>query len=111
MASPIAWFDNQSKDADLTAGFYAKTLGLSVQQGPGFPMLSSGDGPFASVSASTKESTGWIPYFEVADLEASEHKARENGGEVVEERQRGPAGEFVIVQDPGGTLFALWKRG
>src|SRR5262245_7147057 len=98
MASPIAWFDNQSKDADLTAGFYAKTLGLSVQQGPGFPVLSSSDGPFASVSASTKGSAGWIPYFEVADLEASEHKARENGGEVVEERRRGPAGEFVIVK-------------
>lgn len=111
MTSPIAWFDNQSRDTDLTAEFYARTLGLSVQQGPGFPMLVSGDAPFASVSVSAKERTGWIPYFEVTDIEASEAKARENGGEVVEERQRGPAGEFVIVRDPGGTLFALWKRG
>jgi len=111
MPSPIAWFDNQSNNVDLTAEFYAKMLDLSVQQGPGFPMLCGGEGPFASVSSSVNGRTGWLPYFEVVDLEPAEHRARENGGEVVEERRRGPAGEYVIIKDPGGTLFALWKRG
>lgn len=54
--------------------------------------------------------TGRIPYYEVVDLEASEYNAHDNRGVVVDGRRRGPAGEYVIVKDPGCSRFALRKR-
>jgi predicted enzyme related to lactoylglutathione lyase len=36
--------------------------------------------------------------------------AKTLGAAVTRERTRGPAGDFVIVRDPGGAALALWQK-
>jgi predicted enzyme related to lactoylglutathione lyase len=110
MGNPFVWLDNRSENSDETVRFYSDLFGWNSQDGPGMKMLASGDGPFAGVFDAPSPVTGWIPYIEVDDFDGSEKKAAALGGQIVQERTKGPAGEYAIVRDPGGSHFALWKK-
>jgi predicted enzyme related to lactoylglutathione lyase len=110
MGNPFVWFDNRSEKSAETAQFYSDLFGWNSQDGPGMKMLTSGNAPFAGVFDAPSSVTGWVPYVEVDDFEGPEKKAAALGGHVVQKRTKGPAGEYIIVEDPGGSHFALWKR-
>jgi len=110
MSNPFIWFDNRSKNSEKTTNFYSDLFGWNNQEGPGMKVLLGEDGPFAGVFDAPSSVTGWIPYIEVDDFEASEKKAVSIGGEQVQARTKGPAGEYTIFKDPGGAHFALWKK-
>ncbi len=115
MAKGFVWFHNRSDKPTEAAAFYEALLGWSSADGPpGMTMLAQGaQPPFAGVGAGAGEkgSAGWIPYVEVPDVDAATDKARSLGARVLEEKTRGPAGEFAIVADPGGAAVALWQKG
>ncbi len=111
MSNPFIWFDNRSKNSEQTTTFYCDLFGWNNQEGPEMKMLLGNDEPFAGVFDAPSSVTGWIPYIEVDDLSDSEKKAVSLGGNVVQIRTKGPAGEYTIIKDPGGAHFALWKRG
>ena len=52
----------------------------------------------------------WMPYFQVADADASAAKAKELGGNVMVPPTDIPkTGRFAIVNDPQGAMFAVFK--
>ncbi len=53
----------------------------------------------------------WMPYFEVADCDASTAKAKSLSGRVMVGPQDIPqTGRFTILTDPQGAMFALFAR-
>ena len=111
MTSAFVWFHNSSDKPAESSAFYEKLLGWTVSPGPGgMTMLAGESGPFAGVAASTGNAGGWIPYAQVADVDAATMKAQRLGATLVAAKTRGPAGEFSIVRDPGGAAIALWQK-
>jgi predicted enzyme related to lactoylglutathione lyase len=107
---PFVWFHHHSEDPAKTKSFYEDLLGWQPSDGPpGMTMFAGPKGPFAAVGAKDG-ATGWLPYVEVADLDAATKKAKKLGAAVTRYRTRGPAGDFVIVRDPGGASLALWQK-
>ena len=52
----------------------------------------------------------WMPYFQVADCDASTAKATGLGAQVmVPPRDIPKTGRFSVVSDPQGAMFALFK--
>ena len=52
----------------------------------------------------------WMPYFQVADCDASAAKAKELGASVMVPPQDIPkTGRFAILKDPQGAMFAVFK--
>ena len=107
---PFVWFHHHSENPTETLAFYEKLLGWRRADGPpGMTMFAGENGPFAAVGAKDGAS-GWLPYVEVPDVDAATTKAKSLGATVTHERTRGPAGDFVIVRDPGGASVALWQK-
>jgi predicted enzyme related to lactoylglutathione lyase len=110
MSEAFVWFHNSSKDPREAVAFYESLLGWKRAEGPpGMTMFAGEKGPFAGV-AGEDGVVGWIPYVQVADVDAATKKATKLGATVLKEKARGPAGEFSIVRDPGGAAVALWQK-
>ncbi|MEW9837238.1 VOC family protein [Mesorhizobium marinum] len=107
MSTPVVWLDIRTTSPDATANFFTHVLGYTLQPGPGFAMLAVGDKPFAGLLPTEAPST-WLPYFEVEDLDRAGEQAVQGGGTIVRERTKGPAGDYLVAQDPGGVLAAFW---
>jgi predicted enzyme related to lactoylglutathione lyase len=73
-------------------------------------LFGSAKGPFAGLGARDGGAGGWLPYVQVDDVDAATGKAVELGAVLVKEKTRGPAGEFSVVRDPGGSAIALWQK-
>lgn len=113
MPAPFVWYDNMTaKPKEATQflqsmfGWQPKDIGLMT-----FLTEPGGEMPFAATCDEMDGITGWVPYFEVDDLDAATKRARENGATVVVENVTGPAGDASFILDPGGSPMALWKRG
>jgi predicted enzyme related to lactoylglutathione lyase len=52
----------------------------------------------------------WMPYFQVADIDASTTRATGLGGRVMVGPQDIPNGRFVILTDPQGAMFAMYQQ-
>ncbi len=110
MSPVFVWFHNSSKKPSQSVGFYEALLGWAkTDSPPGMTMFAGENGPFAAVGTE-KGSLGWVPFAEVPDVDAATKRATELGAAVVEAKQRGPAGDFTIIEDPGGATIALWQK-
>jgi predicted enzyme related to lactoylglutathione lyase len=111
MSNAFVWFHNDSRKPKDSVSFYEKLLGWkpSADSPPGMTMFAGESGPFASVREK-KGDAGWIPYVQVEDVDAATAKAIKLGASIVEEKRRGPAGNFSVVRDPGGAALALWQK-
>ena len=111
MSDAFVWFHNDSRDASRTQTFYEMLLGWTPSEGPaGMSCLGREAGPFAEVREATDGIHGWVPYAEVEDVAAATERAVDLGGSILQQRTSGPAGDFTIVQDPGGASVALWQK-
>lgn len=109
MPDPFVWFDLASTDADAAVRFYGELLDWKIGAAAcDAPVHMVGEGePWAAIAPA--ESSGWVPYVEVDDVDAATARACELGGSVVREKTRGPSGWFSVVRDPGGASVALWS--
>lgn len=107
---PFVWFHHHSDNPARTRSFYEQLLGWQSSDGPpGTTMFGGPKGPFAALGA-RDGAEGWLPYVEVPDLDAATKKAQSLGAAVTRERTRGPAGDFIVMRDPGGASVALWQK-
>jgi predicted enzyme related to lactoylglutathione lyase len=51
----------------------------------------------------------WLPYFTVADLDASVRQATERGGVIIVAPRSLGDGRFCVVKDPAGAVAALYE--
>ena len=112
-------------DVDLLAYYsrpYTTTerTRLSAALGGGTPAeyreFGVGDHPIGGIMETPKEVPAsvpsyWMPYFQVADVDATVGQAKSSGGTLM----IGPApipgtGRFAILTDPQGAMFAAFQR-
>lgn len=111
MSNAFVWFHNSSQKPAESTAFYEKLLGWKGGDGPpGMTMLAREGAPVAGVGEAEGALIGWVPYAQVDDVDAATKKAVKLGAMIVQEKRRGPAGDFSIVRDPGGATVALWQK-
>jgi predicted enzyme related to lactoylglutathione lyase len=110
MSTPFVWFDHRSDDSSGAVKFYETLLGWqpAAQSPPGLTALGDGAQPWGGMTAAEGVPSGWLAYVQVDDLDASADQARQLGASIVKKRARGPAGDFVVIEDPAGGIVALW---
>ena len=52
----------------------------------------------------------WMPYFNVADIDAAMKRVEELGGKVVTPKMEAPdTGWFTVIEDPAGAVFYIMQ--
>lgn len=113
-----AWLDLTVPDASNVRSFYEHVIGWKSAAVPmggydDFAMESPGaDKTVAGICHARGPNTGippvWLPYFVIADLDASIAAVTQHGGAVVSgPRDMGGWGRMAIIRDPAGAVCAL----
>ncbi len=117
----IGWIDLTVEDAPAIRDFYAKVVGWKPEDvGMGdysdfnMTMPESGD-PAAGIcharGGNAELPSKWLIYITVADVDKSAETCRENGGQVVVGPKPMGDGKFAVIEDPNGSVAALYQPG
>ena len=115
----IGWIDMTVDDAPGVRDFYKAIVGWEsddVDMG-GYSdyvmkMPGSGDGVSGICHARGSNAElppGWLIYIVVADVERSAAACARHGGKVVVEPRGLAGGRFCVIEDPGGSIAALYQ--
>lgn len=113
MQSPVVHLELHTGDLAGAREFYAGLCGwraerLTVASGS-YQALEMGGGLGGGIVECAARRPLWLPYVEVADVEAATRRARELGASVVLEPREGPAGwRSVVAASPAGEI-AFWQ--
>jgi predicted enzyme related to lactoylglutathione lyase len=119
----LCWSELTTRDPEKAETFYTGMFGWTVKHGgAGTPaeyreFTPSGQAqPIGGIMETPKEVPAavpsyWMPYFQVADVDATVGTAKSSGGNLM----IGPApipgtGRFAILTDPQGAMFAVFQR-
>lgn len=117
----LVWAELHVPDPDAAIGFYAPLFGWrsAEMQAPGmtYRVLSIADGDqeegsFGGVAPhlGEGEQSRWVPYFNVADVDATVAAVQGGGGSVLMPPADVPqVGRIAWTADPAGAVFALLK--
>lgn len=118
MANPFVHIELAADDVDAAKKFYGSVFDWKLQDsdmggGMMYTMLGVGKGTGGGMMKKhmSGQPTAWLPYVEVADVNASLAKARNAGATVVVERQEigQGMGAFGVIVDPQGASLGLWE--
>lgn len=115
----MVWIDLTVSDAEVVRNFYAEVVGWTTSEVDmggysDYEMKTPGSGTTITgvchAQGVNKDMPPvWMPYFTVADLDASIATCAENGGVVVVPARSLGEGRFCVVKDPAGALSALYE--
>lgn len=114
-----AWFELHTLDFAAAVPFYRRVAGwLPVSMGDSdeFRMVVHGEpgtaraGIYDATRDDLDDESAWMPYFAVADVDASAARIRELGGALLDHPVDTPYGRVVHATDPLGTLFTVVQR-
>jgi predicted enzyme related to lactoylglutathione lyase len=116
----VAWLDVTVPDAPKLRDFYKRVVGWSVQgkEMGGYEdyVMSppAGGGAAAGICHARGVNVGlpnvWLPYFMVADVEASARTVEVLGGRLrTPIRSMVGKGRYVVIEDSGGAVCALFQ--
>ncbi|HEY9855611.1 MAG TPA: VOC family protein [Stenomitos sp.] len=103
------WEHLNTSDPEAAIAFYTQVVGWGTESFGPVSFFTREDGT-EQVGVVSQAPAGvpahWITYVRVADLAATNAKAKELGAEVIEERIDVPGrGAFALLKDPFGVLF------
>ena len=119
----LCWSELTTRDPKAAETFYTQLFGWHAKHGaastlPDYTELSvPGQQAGAGMMAMPDNMPAgvpsyWMPYFQVADSDASAAKAKGLGGHLIVGPNDIPSvGRFAILQDPQGAMFAVFKFG
>ncbi len=113
MPSPVVHLELHTGDLAGAREFYAGLCGwraerIDVPDGS-YQALDIGGGLDGGIVECGARRPLWLPYVEVADVEAATRRARALGAAVVLEPREGPAGwRSVVAASPAGEI-AFWQ--
>ena len=115
----IGWIDMTVDDASGVRDFYKAVVGWDTDEFDmgGYSdyvmkMPESGNGVAGICHAQGGNAdlpSGWLIYIVVADVEKSAAACTANGGKIVLEPRGLAGGRFCVVEDPGGSIAALYQ--
>ena len=115
----LCWTELASRDAKAAKAFYTSLFGWKAKDSPaGAPMdyteFSVGEHPSIGMMpmphhVPAQVPSYWLPYFQVADCDASFAKAKQLGAGVIVAPQDIPStGRFAVLADRQGAMFAIF---
>lgn len=118
----LGWLDLTVDDADGVRDFYAKAVGFRPQpvdmgEYADYNMTSPESGTARAGVCHRRGQNAeippvWIPYFQVAGLEARVAAVEAEGGTLLSAiRGSASSGRYVFVRDPAGAVCALFEKG
>ena len=115
----IGWIDMTVENAPAVRDFYKAVVGwdsedVSMGDYSDYTMKMPATGEGVSGICHARGSNadlppGWLIYIIVADVEASAKVCTENGGKLLVEPRGLAGGRFCVVEDPGGSVAALYQ--
>lgn len=116
----VGWLDLTVPDAEKLRDFYAAAVGWKIEA---VPMGEYADyclndvgtnearaGVCHTRGVNAKMPPVWIPYFVVANLDASLKECQTRGGVLIDgPRNMGTASRFALIRDPAGAYCAFWQ--
>jgi len=116
----LCWTELTTTDSKAAEAFYTKLFPWTAKHSaPGSPMeyteFSVNGTPGIGMMPKPKEMPAhipsyWMPYFQIASLDASFDKAKSLGAKVMVPPQAIPnTGRFSVQSDPQGAMFALFE--
>ena len=111
--NPVVHLELQTCNLPRACGFYTRLFGWRAERidvgSASYLALELGDGIEGGVVEREAERALWLPYVEVADVDATTERACELGAAVLLEPREGPAGWRSVVASPAGAEIALWQ--
>jgi predicted enzyme related to lactoylglutathione lyase len=114
----LCWTELATRDTSAAKKFYTSLFGwkekTSTDAGMTYTEFSVDNTPGAGMMEMNAQMAGvpphWLPYFQVADVDASASKAKElGGGFFVPPMDIPNVGRFSVIRDPQGAAFAIFK--
>lgn len=115
----FGWNELMTHDVEQAKAFYGGLFGWTTQTaetgGPApYILFQNGAHPTAGMIKISPEMgpapPHWLAYVNVTDAEATMNKAQSLGATILQPvMQVGTMGKFVVIQDPGGAVFAVWE--
>ena len=118
MANPFVHVELNTPDPEKAKTFYSQLFQWKLGSVPNpavpsgtYTMIEVGNGTGGGIMQQVPGGpSGWLPYVEVDDVQASTQRAAQLGGKVMRGTTEVPGmGWFSIIQDPTGGVFGLWK--
>jgi predicted enzyme related to lactoylglutathione lyase len=118
VANPFVHIELNTPDPEKAKAFYSQLFQWKLGSVPNpavpagtYTMIEVGNGTGGGIMQQIPgDPSGWLPYVEVADIQASTQKAAQLGANVMKGVTEVPGmGWFSIIQDPTGAVFGLWK--
>lgn len=106
------WCELYTTDPRKAGPFYAQLFGWKLKETPGYTEFHRGDTGVGGMMAIEADwgpvPPHWIPYFQVAELDATAETARSLGAQIrVAPEDIPEVGRFAILLDPQGAEFAV----
>lgn len=103
------WAELHTGNSMGSAAFYGQLVGYQARFEPGYAFLELDGSPVAGM-VEGRESTGWMFYFLVADVQESARRAVELGADQRQPPTEVPGwGKMAVLSEPTGAIFALWQ--
>ncbi len=115
MPNPFIHIELAADDVGGAKKFYKSVFDWKLEDIPamGYTMLDVGKGVGGGMTAKQmpQQPTAWLPYVEVANVEAALAKAKNAGGNVVvESTSIGEMGHIGVFVDPQGAALGVWAQ-
>jgi predicted enzyme related to lactoylglutathione lyase len=111
--SPIVHLELHTGNLARACGFYSRLFGWRIDRidaGPhSYQAFDWGGEVEGGVVECGTERPLWLPYVEVASIQAATAGAKRAGASVLLEAREGPSGWRSIVTVPDGAEVALWQ--
>ena len=113
MPRPLVHLELHTGDLAGARSLYAELCGwrperIETPHGSYLSLAMGGGVGGGIVECATRRAL-WLPYVEVASVDAATERARERGATVLLEPREGPAGWRSVVATPAGGELAFWQ--
>ena len=109
----LCWNELQARDIPAAKTFYPALFGWRMKESPDYTEWHLGEHAIGGMLASSQPPEVppfWMPYFAVADCDATVQKAQGSGAQLyVPPMDIDNVGRFAVLADPQGAVFAVIK--
>jgi len=113
MANAFAHIELNTDDLAKAKAFYKKVFDWKLENMGGYTMIDVGRGTGGGMQKKPmkEQPTAWLPYVEVADVEATLKKAAKAGARIaLEHTDIGEMGAIGVFIDPTGAGLGVWSK-
>lgn len=114
----LCWADLSTPDPDAAARFYSQLFGWTLEKGQndfsGYLHIKNGENYIGGVQPVQHRNPNapphWLPYFEIANCDATTATARQLGAKAyVDPTTMENVGRWSVLADPQGAVFAAFQ--